>query len=56
MSRRCKLAVGPVDQWLHGTFDGLFLYIVYQENEWQVEGDLGEQLEQLWRKKARMTA
>ncbi|MSR39114.1 MAG: hypothetical protein EXS02_09795 [Planctomycetes bacterium] len=44
-------AVGPVDQWLHGTFDGLFLYIVYQENEWQVEGDLGEQLEQLWRKK-----
>lgn len=27
-------AVGPVDDWLQGRFDGVFLYVVEQGNEW----------------------
>ena len=44
-------AIGAIDDWRKGTFDGRYLYVVYQENEWQVEGDLAGQLQALWQKK-----
>jgi hypothetical protein len=46
-------AVGPVDRWLRGDFDGAYLYVVYQENEWQTDGkgadpQLAAQLQAQW--------
>ncbi len=44
-------AIGAIDDWRKGTFDGRYLYVVYQDNEWQVDGDLAGQLQALWQKK-----
>lgn len=44
-------AIGAVDDWRTGKFDGRYLYVVYQDNEWQIEGDLASQLQALWQKK-----
>lgn len=40
--------VGPVDRWLAGTFDGVYLYVVEQDAEWHLEGDLRERLQHMW--------
>lgn len=45
-------AIGAVEEWRKGTFDGRFLYVVYQDNEWQIDGDIAAQLQELWRKKS----
>jgi hypothetical protein len=46
-------AVGPVDRWRRGDFDGVYLYVVYQENEWQTDAkgadpQLAAQLQAQW--------
>lgn len=41
-------AVGPVDRWLRGDFDGEYLYVVEQDSEWHVDGDLKARLQQMW--------
>lgn len=44
-------AVGPVDRWLRGDFDGEYLYVVEQDAEWHVDGDLAARLQQMWDQK-----
>jgi hypothetical protein len=49
-------AVGPVDRWQRGDFDGAYLYVVYQDNEWQTDGkgadpQLAAQLQAQWEAK-----
>ena len=44
-------AVGPVDRWLHGDFDGVYLYVVHQDNEWVADEPLAARLQQMWREK-----
>jgi hypothetical protein len=41
-------AVGPVDEWLAGTFTSPWLYVVEQDNEWHVEADYAERLAAMW--------
>lgn len=41
-------AVGPVDRWLRGDFDGEYLYVVEQDAEWHLDGDLKARLQQMW--------
>lgn len=50
---RLFYAVGPVDEWLAGRFDGPWLWVVEQENEWLIgEGeDLPTRLAAMWRTK-----
>ncbi len=48
-------AVGPVDQWLRGEFDGPWLWVVEQPNEWVLEGDLTERLAGMWRERSAAT-
>lgn len=43
--------VGPVAQWLQGNFEGAYLYVVEQDQEWRLEGDLRERLQQMWANK-----
>ncbi|MGE3174936.1 MAG: hypothetical protein AB7O97_20075 [Planctomycetota bacterium] len=45
-------AVGPIDRWLDGDFDGVYLYVVEQDNEWHLDDDLGLRLQQMWDRKA----
>jgi hypothetical protein len=45
---RAFYSVGPVDRWLAGEFDGVYLHVVAQGNEWQVEEPLAERLQQMW--------
>lgn len=40
--------VGPVDRWHAGDFDGTYLYVVEQDAEWHLEGDLRERLQHMW--------
>ncbi len=44
-------AVGPVDRWLRGDFDGVYLYVVEQDNEWVADPQLAERLREMWRRK-----
>ena len=44
-------AVGPVDAWLRGEFDGEYLYVVEQDAEWHLDGDLKARLQQMWSEK-----
>ena len=44
-------AVGPVEAWQRGDFGGPWLWVVEQNNEWQVEGDVAARLAQMWREK-----
>ncbi len=44
-------AVGPVEAWLRGEFDGPWLWVVEQHNEWQLEGDVATRLAQMWQEK-----
>lgn len=46
-------AVGPVDRWLGGEFDGVFLYVVEQDNEWHLDGDYPARLQEMWRARGR---
>ncbi len=48
---RMFYAVGPVDDWLQGRFDGPWLWVVEQDNEWVVEDDFAERLAAMWRAK-----
>lgn len=41
-------AVGPVEAWLRGEFDGEYLYVVEQDAEWHLDGDLKARLQQMW--------
>lgn len=45
--------VGPVDRWLAGDFDGVYLQVHEQDNEWHLEADLAERLRAMWRDKGR---
>jgi hypothetical protein len=45
---RMFYAVGPVDRWLTGDFQGPWLYVVEQDNEWHIEGDFASQLAENW--------
>lgn len=40
--------VGPVDRWLEGEFDGVYLYVVEQDAEWHLEGELAARLQHMW--------
>lgn len=40
--------VGPVDRWHAGEFDGTYLYVVEQDAEWHLDGDLRERLQHMW--------
>lgn len=40
--------VGPVDQWLAGRFDGPWVYIVEQDQEWYVADTFAEDLAAMW--------
>ncbi len=44
-------AVGPVDRWLRGDFDGEYVYVVEQSAEWHLDGDLKARLQQMWDEK-----
>lgn len=44
-------AVGPVERWLAGDFSGPWLWVVEQGNEWQIDDDFADKLEQMWREK-----
>lgn len=44
-------AVGPIDRWLGREFDGRYLYVVEQDNEWHSDENLAARLEQMWRDK-----
>lgn len=44
-------AVGPVEAWLRGEFDGEYLYVVEQDAEWHLDGDLKARLQQMWSEK-----
>lgn len=44
-------AVGPVDRWLQGDFGGAWLWVVEQDNEWEVEDDFADELARMWREK-----
>lgn len=52
---RLFYAVGPVDEWLAGTFAGPWLWVVEQENEWHLGEDFDNevvpQLREMWQKK-----
>ena len=41
-------AVGPVDQWLAGSFDAPWLYVVEQDQEWYVADTFAEDLRTMW--------
>jgi hypothetical protein len=41
-------AVGPIDRWLQGEFDGTYLYVVEQRNEWVLDDRLAERLQDQW--------
>lgn len=43
--------VGPVDAWLAGRFDGTYLYVVEQDNEWQLDDGFAVLLQEMWRAK-----
>lgn len=44
-------AVGDVDRWHRGDFDGVLLYVVEQGNEWHTpDQDLTKALESMWQK------
>jgi len=45
-------AVGPIDRWMRGEFDGEYLYVVEQDAEWHLDGDLKARLQQMWSAKA----
>jgi len=44
-------AVGAVDRWRAGAFDGAYLYVVEQDNEWQLDDQLAERLQRMWHDK-----
>lgn len=44
-------AIGPVDRWREGTFDGCYLYVVEQDNEWVIDEDFADRLTEKWRHK-----
>lgn len=41
-------AIGPVDQWLAGDFDGPWLYVVEQDSEWYLADTFATDLEAMW--------
>lgn len=53
--RQCEpslfYAVGPIEQWHQGAFDGEYLYVVEQDNEWVADAQLAERLQAMWSKK-----
>ncbi len=49
-------AIGPVDEWLAGTFTSPWLYVVEQDNEWLVEDDFAARLAELWRAEGAATS
>lgn len=48
---RLFYAVGAIDRWQRGEFDGQWLYVVEQANEWHLEADFAERLREQWRQK-----
>ena len=56
---RLFYAVGPVDAWLEGRFDGAWMWVVEQENEWAADGDLDREvapkLREMWDRNAAAT-
>jgi len=44
-------AVGAVDRWRQGDFDGSYLYVVEQDNEWQLDDQLADRLQRMWHDK-----
>ena len=44
-------AIGPIDRWREGTFDGSYIYVVEQDNEWIIDDDFAERLTEKWRHK-----
>lgn len=56
---RLFYAVGPVDDWLAGRFDGPWLWVVEQENEWLLGDDFAREVEpalrDMWRQKGDAT-
>lgn len=45
-------AVGPIERWLRKDFDGEYLYVVEQDAEWHLDGDLKQRLQQMWSQKS----
>jgi hypothetical protein len=41
-------AIGPVDRWLQGDFDTAWVQVVEQGNEWVVDDDFADRLQQMW--------
>ncbi|MEO6595438.1 MAG: hypothetical protein ABIP94_11860 [Planctomycetota bacterium] len=54
-SPRLFYAVGPVDEWLAGTFDSAWLYVVEQDNEWLVDDAFALRLTEMWRQQGAAT-
>ncbi|MEY4830555.1 MAG: hypothetical protein RLZZ562_2351 [Planctomycetota bacterium] len=46
-------AVGPVERWMRKDFDGQYLYVVEQDAEWHLDGDLKARLQQMWSEKGK---
>jgi len=45
--------VGPIDRWREGSFDGRYLYVVEQQNEWVTGDDIERRLREMWDDKGR---
>lgn len=52
---RAFYAIGPVDAWLRGEFDGPWLWVVEQGNEWLIGDDFAAELTEMWREKGERT-
>jgi hypothetical protein len=48
-------AVGPVDGWLAGDFNGPWLYVVEQDSEWFVEDDFATKLTTMWTERGKVS-
>lgn len=47
-------ALGPVDRWREGSFDGCYIYVVEQDNEWVIDEDFADRLTQKWQRKGQL--
>lgn len=45
--------VGPVDRWHRGDFDGVYLYVVVQPDEWVLDERMVERLSEMWAARGR---
>jgi len=44
--------LAPAAAWLAGGFDGVYLYVAEQGNEWRLEGDLATAISRVWSERA----